>query len=394
MREASETVRDNLFQSAKSLCVYLKDAAGRIEGQRELPNDVLELLHHERLFRLLLPRSVGGEELDLKTFAEVLEIIATADASSAWVIGQAAGCALSCAFLSREAAERWFRPATAILAWGAGLQGKAWAVDGGYRLTGTWTFASGSRHATVLGGHSLIFNTDGSPRLRSDGRQMDRTLLFPRTAAKIEDVWHVVGLRGTGTDTFAVNDLFVAEQDTIDRENSAELREPGPLYKFSSSLVYGVAFSALMLGIARAMLDELMLLAKTKMPRGAPQLLRDSAVFQSQLAQLEGAYRSLRAYLHATVRDVYNEVSEVGNIILDQRVRLKLTTTYVINGAFQIVSDCYREAGQTAIFNTNSFERRMRDAMTASQQTQARSTNYVTVGRCLLGLDPESMTFL
>lgn len=379
---------------ARRLVPLIKEAAPRIEAARELPGDLLAALHEARLFRLLLPRSLGGDELDLRTHADVLETIARGDASTAWVMSQGAGCAMAAAFLSKDAAERWFGRKDAVLAWGAGLQGKAVAVDGGYRVTGTWTFASGSRHATVLGGHSLVFNADGSPRLRADGSRLDRTLLFPRAAAAIDDVWDVVGLRGTGSDTFTVTDLFVAEDDTIDRENPAELRETGPLYKFSASLAYGVGFAALMLGVARAMLDELTHVAMTKTPRGAAMSLRENPAFQSQLAQLEAGYRSLRAYLHMTADEIYTEVAATDAITLDQRARMKLATTYVINQAFQIVSGSYRAAGQTAIFPSNPFERRMRDAMTASQQTQARGTNYITVGRCLLGLGPESMTFL
>lgn len=387
--------RADVIARARSVLPLLKDAAPRIEAERELPKDVLEALHKARLFRLLLPRALGGDELDLKTHAQVLELIASADASTAWVMSQGAGCALGEAYLSKEAAKRWFGPANAVLAWGAGLQGKAVAVDGGYRVTGTWTFASGSRHATILGGHSMIFEADGkTPRLRPDGRQLDRTLLFPRAKAAIDDVWNVVGLKGTGSDTFSVTDLFVAEADTIDRENPDELRETGPLYKFSASLVYGVGFAALMLGIARGMLDELTGLAMTKTPRGAPMSLRENPVFQTQLAQLQARYRSGRAYLHETATEVFDEVTRSGEITLDQRARVKLTTTFVINQSFEVVVEAYRAAGQTAIFPKNPFERRMRDAMTASQQTQARGTNYVTVGRCLLGLGPESMMFL
>ncbi|MEZ5852277.1 MAG: acyl-CoA dehydrogenase family protein [Hyphomicrobiaceae bacterium] len=391
----TQTRRPDVVARARSVLQLLKDAAPRIEAARALPHDVIEALHEARLFRLLLPRSLGGDELDLRTHAEILELIASADASTAWVMSQGAGCAMGASYLSGEAARRWFAPANAVLAWGAGLQGKAVAVDGGYRVTGTWTFASGSRHATILGGHSMIFEADGTtPRLRPDGRQLDRTLLFPRAKATIDDVWNVVGLKGTGSDTFTVTDLFVAEADTIDRENSAELRETGPLYRFSASLVYGVGFAALMLGIARGILDDLTSLAMTKTPRGAPMSLRESPVFQTQLAQLEARYRSGRAYLHETATSIYDDVARTGDITLEQRASVKLATTFVINQSFEVVVEAYRAAGQTAIFPKNPFERRMRDAMTASQQTQARGTNFVTVGRCLLGLGPESMMFL
>lgn len=389
------SAKEGVIARAKSVTELLKVSAPRIEAERELPKDVLAALHEARMFRLLLPRTLGGDELDLRTHAEVLEIIASADASTAWVMSQGAGCAMASAFLAPAVAKKWFGPSNAVLAWGAGTQGKATAVEGGYRVTGTWTFASGSRHATLLGGHSLIFEVDGKPRRGPDGHQVDRTLLFRRDQAQVKDVWHTVGLRGTGSDTFSVENLFVREEDTLDRANPAELKEPGTLYKFNTTLAYGVGFSALQLGIARGMLDELTKLAMTKTPRGATMSLRESPVFQTLLANLEARYSAARAYLHKSTEDLFAEVEAAGGeISIDQRARSKLTTTYVINSMFEVTTECYRAAGQTAIFPTNPFERRMRDAMTASQQTQARGTNYITVGRVLLGLEPDNMHFL
>lgn len=379
---------------ARALVDRLNAAAPGIETARELPADVLEDLHAAGLFRLLLPASLGGYELDLETHAKVLEVIASADASAAWVISQGSGCSMAAAFLAPDRARHWFGAKNAVLAWGAGIQGKATAVEGGYRVTGTWTFASGSRHATLLGGHSQVLNSDGSPRLKADGTRVDRTLLFRRDQARIDDVWHVVGLKGTGSDTFSVKDLFVAEADTIDRENQGELTEPGTLYKFSTTLAYGVGFSALQLGIARGMLDALTALAMTKTPRSATMSLRENPVFQTQLAQFEARYHAARAYLHTSARETFAEVDETGVITIPQRARMKLTTTHVINASFDLIVDAYRAAGSTAIFPTAPFERRMRDSMTASQQTQARGTNYITCGRVLLGLEPESLVFL
>ncbi|MGE0766235.1 MAG: acyl-CoA dehydrogenase family protein [Hyphomicrobiaceae bacterium] len=393
-RTIDKSLRDDVLERARGVTDLLKAAAPRIEATRELPPDVLKAMHDARLFRLLLPASLGGDEIDLETHAMALETIARGDASTAWVMSQGSGCSMSAAFLAPEVAERWFRAPTAVLAWGAGIQGKAVAVDGGYRVTGTWTFNSGSRHATLLGGHSFVYDADGSRRLRPDGRPQDRTMLFARSKAEIDDVWDVVGLRGTGSDTIKVVDLFVPAEDTIDRDSRAECREPGTLYKFSTTLAYGVGFSALMLGIAQSMLDELTNLAMTKTPRGATMSLRESPVFQTELAQFQARCEAARAYLHATVRDVWRDVGETGEITIAQRARMKLTTTWVINHCFEVIKDCYRAAGQSAIHPKGPFERRMRDAMTASQQTQARASNYITVGRTLLGLEPDNMSFL
>src|SRR6056297_1984585 len=149
---------DNAVVRAERIGALIEAAAPRIEQAGRLPDDVVLALHEERLFRLLLPRSVGGDELDLRTHAEVLETAASYDASTAWCMSQGAGCAMIAAFLPAESADRLFGPADAALAWGAGIQGKARKVDGGYRVSGKWSFASGSGHAMLLGGHSFIFN--------------------------------------------------------------------------------------------------------------------------------------------------------------------------------------------------------------------------------------------
>ncbi len=372
----------------------LREAAPRIEQARELPDDVVGALHAAGLFRLLLPKTVGGDEIDLRTHAELLEIVATGDASTTWCLSQGAGCAMGAAFLKPDVAKRLFGPSDAVLAWGAGTQGKATAVDGGYRVTGTWPFNSGCMHATLLGGHSRIFAADGSPRRRADGRQLDRTLILPRDKATIHDVWNVMGLKGTGSNTFSVENLFVPEAETIDRETPGELSETGPLYLFSASLAYGVGFAALQLGIARGILDDLKQLALTKTPRGATSSLRDSPVFQTELARMEARYRSARAYLHMTADEVYRNVAAAGEISLDDRVTMKLATVHTIHEGVDIVTVAYRNAGNDAIIPHNPFEQRLRDAYTASQQTQARVQNFLTIGRCLLGLEPDMMTFL
>ena len=393
-RSSDGSQRDDVLQRARSVTGLLKSAAPRIEAARQLPPDVLEAMHEARLFRLLLPHTFGGDEIDLETHAMVLETIASADASTAWVMSQGSGCSMAAAYMAPDDARRWFGARNAVLAWGAGIQGKAIAVEGGYRVTGTWTFASGSRHATLLGGHSYVFEADGRPRARPNGRPVDRTMLVKRSDADVQDVWNVVGLRGTGSDTFSLKDHFVPEGDTVNRDNPDERREPGPLYKFSTTLAYGIGFSALMLGIAQAMLDALKDLALTKTQRGISVPLRESPVFHTEYAQLEARLAAARAYLHTTARDL-TAVAETGRELdLAERARVKLTTTWVINHCFEAVKDCYRAAGQTAIHPANPFERRMRDAMTASQQTQGRGPNYVTVGRILMGLEPDNWAFL
>ena len=104
------------------------------------------------------------------------------------------------------------------------------AVDGGYRVTGKWRFASGSANATWMGGHSTVFEADDRPRLDARGHPVNRTMLFRRQQANIKDTWHVIGLRGTASNDYEVSDLFVAEEYTTWRDSASDRREDGPLY--------------------------------------------------------------------------------------------------------------------------------------------------------------------
>ena len=371
----------------------LRERAAAIEAGRELTSDVLDALHERELFRLSLPAHVGGYELPVPVLAEVTEIIAGADASTAWCLGQAFGCAMSAAFLDEDAAREVFGPADAVLAWGAGPQGTAVATDGGYLVNGTWRFASGAKHATWLGGHCKVHEADGSPRLGADGVHALRTAVFPRNRAAIADDWYVMGLRGTRSEGYTVEDLFVESRLTLDRDTPAECRLDSTLYIFPTTNVYASVFSGVALGIARAMLDDLLALARTKSQRGARTSMRESAVVHTRLAELEARLGAARSYQRETIREVWAEVDASRELTMAQRARIRLATTHAINQATRVSEQVYRLAGSTSIFEDHAFERRFRDAYAVSQQVQGRHTNFETVGRHMLGLDIDT-TFM
>ncbi|MDX1433713.1 MAG: acyl-CoA dehydrogenase family protein [Gammaproteobacteria bacterium] len=378
-------------ERARSLVAPLAEASRSIDAERELPPSVLAAMHEAKLFRITLPRSLGGSELPLSGIAQVTEILASADASAAWCLGQAAGCAMSAAFLDAPQARQVFGPADAVLAWGAGPQGRALAVDGGYRVSGAWGFASGGKHASWLGGHCFVYEPDGTQRTGPNGTPLQRTALFPRDAASIADDWYVMGLRGTRSEGYAVEDLFVEDAMTIDRDDPGECRIDATLYRFNTTNVYASAFSGVALGIARASLDDLLALARHKHARGAGTSMRDSAVVQTRLAELEAKLGAARAYQQQVLADVWRSVETSAELTLESRVIMRLATTHAINEATDVVEQVYRLAGATAIFDSQPFEQRFRDAHAVSQQVQGRHTNYETVGRFMLGHEVDTL---
>lgn len=382
------------LERARAIGPELARAAVEIEQRRELPEPIVEALAQSGLFRLLLPRSLGGAELPPAAYVPVIEEIARHDASAAWCLGQACGCTMSAAYLKPEVAREIFGGPRGIVAWGPPGPAEARAAaSGGYRLTGTWSFASGSHHATWLGAHVAVFGEHGTARLRPDGSPVFRTLLFPKASTVMTDTWHVVGLRGTGSDTYSVTDLLVPEDYTIERSTLATPREPGPLYAFSSSNVYSAGFAGVALGVARGVLDAFIELARDKIPRGARRTLRDNNLIQAQVAQSEARIGAGRAFLLRSLDEIWQEAARTGRLTLDHNTTIRLASTWAIHQARDAVDTLYHAAGASAIFEENSFERRFRDIHTVVQQYQGRQAHFETVGQVLLGLRPESGMF-
>src|SRR5215472_13797068 len=380
----------NVIARAEAVRAAVAATADEIEERRRLPPALLDKLHEAELFRLLLPRSANGIETDPVTFFHVIETIAQADASTAWCLSQAGGCAMSAAYLDLPVAQAIFgKDPRAVLAWGPGPRVKAMECEGGYRVTGVWAFASGGRHATWLGAHCPIFKADGSPRLEANGRQTERTMLVRNEEVAWTDIWNTVGLRGTASDQFALNDFFVRADHSITREFDRDCRENGPLYRMGNGTCYQVGFAGVACGIARSALDCFVDLAQGKVIRGGKSPIRDNAVVQSGLAQAEVGLRSARAYVLQSMAEIWTHLCAGSMITVAQRITVRMAATNAIHRAREAVDFAYHAAGATSIFDDHPLERRFRDIHTVTQQLQGRASHFETVGAWMLGEDAD-----
>jgi len=369
---------------ARALIPLLEAAGPRIDAARELPPDVVDAMHASRMFRLLLPRSVDGEELDPATYIQVVEAIASGDGSTAWCMNQGTGCSMTAAYLEPHVAREMFGAPRDVLAWGQGKT-RAVKVPGGWRVTGTSHFASGSRHSTWLGMHCPTFEADGTPRRHPDGSAFERTMLFRREIATITDPWHVLGLRGTGSDTYAVEDLFVADAYSVTRDRDEERREDGPLYRFSTSNIYAAGFGAVGLGVARGMLDTFIRLAGAKTPALTSTTMKDNPVVQGLIGRSDARLRSARTWLIQVLTTAQAQAAE-GPLRLDDKMDIRQAATFAITEARDVVNALWHEAGATAIFDAQPFEHRFRDMNAVSQQVQGRAAHFETIGQHKLGM--------
>src|SRR6202047_1631971 len=269
--------RPDQVARARELGAEIAAAADEIERTRRIPEALLARLHDSRLFRMLLPRSAGGDETEPEVYVAAIEELARHDASIAWNAFVANSSALIAAYLEPAVNHAVFADPRSIVAWGPPNASRARAVDAGYRLTGKWDFASGCRQARWMGAHCHVLEADGSLRLNRFGRPTVRTLLFPVEQATLIDTWHTIGLRGTASDSYRVDDLFVPEAFSTTREDPTLRREKGPLYAFTMPGLYAAGVAGVAFGIARAMLSEFIALASRKAPRGLSRLA-DSAL--------------------------------------------------------------------------------------------------------------------
>src|ERR1700710_1686619 len=202
----------DLVERARSLQPLITRDSDEIERTRRLTPAVTSALIENGLYRSLLPQSLGGSEAPLEIFMQMQEEIAKADASTAWCLGQCSVCAMTAAYLDHDAAAEIFNKPPGILAWGA-IAHEVKVVPGGYLANARWEFASGSRQASWLGSHVRVVEADGSQRMKPDGSPEIRTILFPASSATMYDVWDVIGLSGTGTDSYSVDNLFISRSE-------------------------------------------------------------------------------------------------------------------------------------------------------------------------------------
>src|SRR6202521_3375015 len=373
-----------LIERARALAPRITREADEIERTRRLTEPVVSALIENGLYRVLRPQNMGGTGAPPEIFMQMLEEVAKADASTAWCLGQCSVCAMTAAYLDPDAANEIFNTAPGILAWGA-IAHEVQAVPGGYKAGARWDFASGSRQASWLGAHVRVVEADGTQRRKKDGAPEIRTILFPVASATMYDVWDVIGLRGTGTDSYSVDNLFIPEKFAALRDDPAALREKGPLYQLTTNMVFSMGFAATSLGVARATLDATIELSRSKRPQGQAAMRENNAV-QGQIGRLEGNWRAARAYLYATAGEVWRDLTRPGGEITEQhRIALRLASTWAIHQAISVVDAAYHMAGATAIFSANKFERRFRDIHAIAQQVHARDTHYHDVGQEMLG---------
>lgn len=362
----------------QAVLARIAGAADEIEQERRIPQELIDAMVDQGLFRLLVPRSVGGGEVDFLEYLSMVQAVAAADGSTAWCFNQNNILGTMAALMPAPLAEEVWSDPRAILCNGPPQHAEITPVDGGYSVTGRWNFSSGSRHATWAVAVGRV------------GGAGTHTLLIPKEEVSFVDTWEVNGLRGTGSFSFEAKNVFVPARRSFVEAKTP--REDGPLYLIPRSLFFGAGFGAVALGVARAGIDAAIEAAVRKTPQ-EQVLLRDQPSIQREIGRAEALWGAARAYLMEKAAQLWRSAVERHELPMEERIHLRLAGTYAIRQAAEAADIAYGVFGSTAIFASSPVQRRFQDAHAITQQIQGRMEHYDTAGQFFLGLEPQGRFF-
>jgi alkylation response protein AidB-like acyl-CoA dehydrogenase len=379
---------DDILAAAQALEPLVAAASDQIEADRRIPPTLARAMMEAGIFRMAAPRAYGGGELDPMTQVRVVEELSRMEGSVGWVamIGAAGGP--MAAFLDPPVAQRLFGRVDSVAAGMIRPPQHAEVVEGGFRVSGRFRFASGCQHASMMTCGCTLFE-HGQPLLRADGQPKGRVMLIPASKVTIVDTWDTTGMRGTGSHDFVVDNVFVPAEESV-----SVLERPriaGPLYTFAP--IYLVCHAGVPLGIGRGALDSVLELCGRKEMAPTRRLLRDDTQTQETIAWAEASLGAARSYVYGTLEDLWETLCKGDKASPRQRAAYRLMMIHSHKIAKEVISVLYDLAATSAIFRAHPLDRRMRDILTACQHRVVHPKMYRPAGRVLLGLDPEEPFF-
>ena len=360
------------------------------EQARCMPRDLVEELRRTGIFSLGVPRAIGGLEATPVELMRAIEKVAAADGSIGWCAMVAIANNLAAGYMNERGAREVFADPTAPSAGLAAPAGAALPVDGGFRVSGRWAFASGINHSTWLSAGCLVME-NGQPRMTSEGPEIVHVCM-PVTEGAILDTWHVSGLRGTGSNDFTAQNVFVPLQRTFSLLNPSGHRRES-LYQMPPMALFVFQLASVSLGIARAALDELIALAQTKVPSMYQAVLAERPAAQLDVARAETALGAARALLFEKADELWQVARASQPPTLRQIALARAAASHAVETAAEVTRTMSTLAGGGTIYATSSLQRQARDAEAITHRFTVAGHTWEDAGRVLLGRVPVAAAF-
>ncbi len=378
---------EEILANAKAIAGQIRerDLARDYDEARQLPVDVVDSLRDAGVFRMNMPAAWGGPEMTSMQQVEVIEALSRADASVGWCSFIWCDSGLYSGYLEDEVARKMYpRLDMATSGWIYPV-GQAHRVDGGYRVSGQWMFGSGSNHCDLLAGGCLVFD-NGEPQLGPNGMPDWRVMLAPRDAYEIEDTWYTTGLRGTGSNDYHTEDLFVPAEHSFSFFDPP--RREGPLWVRPDSLLRKM--SGVPLGVAGDAIDTAIEMLEGKVDRIVGLPYRDMPRVQTAIAESRILLASARSYVFSSLEKYWIRLEAHEEPTVEERADVWLSRTNAFQSARRVVGLLYDTIGGSAVYaNSGPFDRHLRDMQTACQHIAGQTKGYELIGSLLLGKEPE-----
>jgi alkylation response protein AidB-like acyl-CoA dehydrogenase len=376
---------ETVLQDVRQLAPSILERAGEIEAGRRVPPDLVEALRAAGCFRLVRPATHGGLEAPIPDAMRVLESLARADASVAWTVMIGSGSWIDLTHLPRQTFDALYATnPDAITAGVFNPTASFTPVDGGYQVTGRWSFASGCEHADVIFGNGVEGFVDGMPQLRG--------AVFVPGDVTIEDTWSVSGLCGTGSHHIRVDGTIVPADRTYDPMGGEPCIDALVVH-LPPPAVFSLVMASVTLGIAQGALDDITVLASDKVPMLSPVSLGGNPLFQLDLATADTDLRAARSLLYQEAEEIWANAAAGDDLTMEQRAHGRAAAVWTVDRATSVVTTAYRAGGGTSLYSDCPLQRRLRDIYALSQHFIVRRDTLVTAGAILAGQDPQVMVF-
>jgi len=380
---------EHLIAAVREIEPVIRRHAPEAEQQRRLADPVVCALRDAGLFQVWRPKAFGGYEADPTTAARVVEEVSRIDSAAGWNLMIHLSGEFLGAWFSDDTAGQIFSERNTRVAASFNPPRRAVPVDGGYRVTGRTSFASGVHQANWLLSPAHVMDGE-DVRLGSDGEPVAVMTAIPSRDFEVIENWNTMGMCGTGSHDVAVTDVFVPDERAVPWVplETPSTAYTGPLYRMT--LWPGITLlSVPALGVARAAIEALVERATEKTPAYTTRKLRDRPVAAAQLARAEALTGAARAYLHHTLDATFADAVAERPITLEHKVRMQLAATNVVLAAAEAVDLVHAIVGASGIRLEQPFERHFRDVHVLTQHAFVSASRYEDCGRYLMGGEPE-----
>jgi alkylation response protein AidB-like acyl-CoA dehydrogenase len=373
-----------MLADIRDLAPSIAARSAEIESMGRIPPDLVQLLKEIGIFRALVPKSHGGLELDLLSAFELMRELSRIDGSVGWNSHVGFGVPTALPLLGREMYDRLYQNGPdVVLAGSVQPVGTAEEIDGGWRVSGRWPFASGCEYADWIAG-ACVMTRNGEPLPGPTGDMpLTRLVVLPAHCWVIERTWHAMGLKGSGSQHVVLRDALASAGNFISLIDGVPCI-PGPLYTAPVHFI-PLLHGPVAVGIAEAALNDVVEMARNgRKQLRAAKPMRETEIFQAELGLVQADLQAAKAYLEMQTASHWNHACAgtlSGESLMVEGTQAAI---WVTQACLRVAERCFALGGGSAVYDNSPLQRRLRDLQTAAQHAAVQQRHYVDAGRLLL----------